>query len=214
MYLLALPFIMYKSKELNTFETDFIFTNIFEAFYSYIIISFIVAFYIMLPFCLYIILGFIQVGLFLYEKCFLNIFLIKIFILSLLAICFLYNIFLPLTFKFFLNFEELIKTTFFTLKLEQKIIDYVYFTLSIYLLVILGFQFPLVIYYLLKYEFISFLFLKENRRFFIISFFVVGCLLSPPDLYTLLILTIPLAICFETIFFSFQIKESYNLKKF
>jgi sec-independent protein translocase protein TatC len=212
MYLLALPFIRYKSKGFNIFETDFIFTSIFEAFYSYITISFIVSFYIMLPLFIYTILGFIQVGLFLYEKHLLSTLISNILILSVLAIFFIYSIFLPLTFKFFLNFEELIKTPLFTLKLEQKITDYVYLTLSIYVLVILGFQFPLIIYYLLKYECISFFYIKKKRRFFIITFFLLGCLLSTPDLYSLLLITIPLLILFEINFFFFQIKESY--KKF
>jgi Sec-independent protein secretion pathway component TatC len=88
MYLLAEPFLRHQSKRLYIFETDFIFTNIFEAFSSYITISFIVTIYIMLPFCSYIIFGFVQVGLFFYEKNLINIVFITITVLSLFSFFF------------------------------------------------------------------------------------------------------------------------------
>jgi Sec-independent protein secretion pathway component TatC len=125
-YLSAFSFLKYKLKNFF-FQTDFIFTNILEAFYSYLVMAVATSLYVTLPIFLYTTISFIQIGLFLYEKEQIYILIGNMVILFLLSLCFFYKFLLPSIFIFFLNFEEINKKSFFTLKLEQKIIDYIYF---------------------------------------------------------------------------------------
>ncbi|YP_001874788.1 sec-independent protein translocase protein TatC (mitochondrion) [Hemiselmis andersenii] len=213
MYLVALPFLKMKIGIITSLQHDFIYTNIFEAFTSYITLAFITTVYLLLPLFLYLIFGFFKLGLFSYEKNHISFLLRISFGLYIIAIFFLYLFILPLIFKFFLSFEEVTKTTFFTLKLEQKLIDFVFLILQFFTLFVLLFQIPIIFIYLLKQNIINFSFLKKNRRVFIVSIFIVSCFLSPPDLISLLVIATPLCTCFEIILFLLQIKESYKSLK-
>jgi len=210
MYLVAFPFLKLKTGLITSLQHDFIYTNIFEAFTSYLTLAFIITIYLVLPLFLYSLFEFLKLGLFAYEKNYIGFLLRVSLILYIIAIFFIYMLFFPLIFKFFLSFEEVTKTFFFTLKLEQKLIDFVFLILHFSTIFILLFQIPLIIVYLLKQNFISFTFLKNNRRFFIISIFIVSCLLSPPDLISLLIIAMPICVCFEIILFLFQVQHSYK----
>ena len=212
-YMLTLPFLKLKKLNLISNQTDFIFTNIFEAFSSYIFLSLIITVYLLLPIIIYSSFSFFKSGLIKHEKIYIA-FIIKLFLVcSILSIIFTHKAFLPLILKFFLSFEELIKTNLFTLKLEPKILDYLYMIINFNLGFTIIFQIPLILFLLLNQNFINLKFLEKNRKFFLITFIIVGGLFSPPDLYAQLLIAVPLSSFFEFILFFSYIKNHYKKRR-
>lgn len=212
-YIISNPFLQSKINRFHIIEKDFICTNIFEVFYTYILISFILALCLIIPVTMYILLDFFKIGLYSYEKKSLIQFLWLSFVLVLFTFIFIYVIVLPIFFSFFLNFED-ITTTYYTVKFEQKLIDYIYLTIDLFLTFLILSQLPLIVFCCLALNLISFKVLKSNRRLFIFISFIVGCLLSTPELTTLLLISFPLIISFELVCWFFELKTVYHLKFF
>ena len=209
MYLIALPFLSTKN---ITFEYDFI-SNISEIFVSYVNLGFFITIFVNLPFLLYHLFKFLKTGLFFFEQKQLYFFFKCSLVSVFLSGIFLYFLFWPLMLHFFVSFETLALSSkaLFTVKLEQRIQDYVYLIVSSGILFLVCFQLPIVCLFLLKNKFLTRSFLKQNRKILIILSFLVGLLLSPPDVFSLLIIAIPLTCSFEIIIMFLQFQASYSL---
>jgi sec-independent protein translocase protein TatC len=74
----------------------------------------------------------------------------------------------------------------------------------------LSFEFPIVIIFMTKIGLFSELFLKKNRKFFLIGILVFSALFSPPDIISQIGIAIPLIIFYELsiLFIRFFIKKS------
>lgn len=212
-YMFMLPFLNIKKVDSILYQSDFIFTNVSEAFSSYILVSFIVTIYLLLPLILYSCFSFLKSGLTKHEKNSLA-FIINFFLFCcILSIVFTHQIFLPLMLKFFLSFEELVKTNLFTLKLEPKILDFLYMTVRFVFWFMLVFQMPFSLFFFLNQNLINLNLLEKNRKLFLLTFVIIGGFLSPPDVYTQLLIALPLCLFFEFILFLSYIKKLYNISK-
>ena len=209
MYLIALPFLSTKN---IVFEYDFI-SNLSEIFVSYVNLGFFITIFVNLPFLLYHLFKFLKTGLFFFEQKQLYFFFKCSLVSVFLSGIFLYFLFWPLMLHFFVSFETLALSSkaLFTVKLEQRIQDYVYLIVSSGILFLVCFQLPIVCLFLLKNKFLTKSFLKQNRKILIVLSFFVGLLLSPPDVFSLLIIAIPLACSFEIIIMFLQFQASYSL---
>jgi len=209
MYLIALPFLSTKN---IIFEYDFI-SNVSEIFVSYVNLGFFITIFVNLPFLLYHLFKFLKTGLFFFEQKQLYFFFKCSLVSVFLSGIFLYFLFWPLMLHFFVSFETLALSSkaLFTVKLEQRIQDYVYLIVSSGILFLVCFQLPIICLFLLKNKFLTRSFLKQNRKILIVLSFFVGLLLSPPDVFSLLIIAIPLACSFEIIIIFLQFQASYSL---
>lgn len=209
MYLVALPFLSTKN---IVFEYDFI-SNVSETFLSYINLSFFITVFVNLPFLIYHLFKFLKTGLFFFEQIQLYFFFKYSIASVFLSGFFLYFFFWPLMLNFFVSFESLALSSkiFFTVKLEQRIQDYVQLIVSSGILFLICFQLPIICLFLLKNRFLTGSFLKQNRKIFIIIAVLIGAILSPPDIFSLLIIAIPLGLSFEVIIMLLQLQLSYTL---
>ena len=210
-YIIVNPFLKYRFDKLHITNYDFISTNMLEVFYTYIFVSILVTFILIIPLIIYIVFEFLSVGLYIYERIWLKNLLVVCLLLSITAIIFVYICLLPLFINFFLNLEEYQNTFFYIVKVEQKIFDYIYFTTKLLGLAIFFGQLPLIIYILLISKIITLDFMNLNRKLFIVICFIVGCILSTPEIYSLLLIAIPLLLSFETMCIVFEVKRSYNV---
>nr|YP_009476624.1 TatC [Chroomonas placoidea]AVM81117.1 TatC [Chroomonas placoidea] len=209
-YILTLPFLQIKKVNTNLNQSDFIFTNIFEAFSSYVLVSFVTTIYLLLPVISYSCFAFLKSGLMKHEQKY-TIFMIKLFLLCCsLALLFTHQIFLPFILNFFLSFEELVKTNLFTLKLEPKILDYLCMIINSFFLFTLIFQIPFSLFLLLNQNLINVYFLEKNRKSFLIISVIAGGVLTPPDICTQLIIALPLCLFFEFILLLSYMKKLYE----
>ena len=61
----------------------------------------------------------------------------------------------------------------------------------------LAFQMPLVIFFLAKIGLITAKFLRQNRRYAIIVILIIAAIITPPDVVSQLVVTMPLWLLFE-----------------
>ena len=168
-----------------------IFTNLPEMFFIYLKTGFIAGILLVSPFIFYQLWLFIAPGLYQQEKKYLVPFVIFSTILFLGGAFFGYFIVFPFGFKFFIGFAN---ENIQALPSVKQ-----YFSFSTKLLFAFGivFELPVVIFFLAKMGLVTPDFLRQKRKYAILLAFVVGAILTPPDIITQLMMAGPLIILFE-----------------
>jgi sec-independent protein translocase protein TatC len=75
--------------------------------------------------------------------------------------------------------------------------EYLSFASKLLLAFGLVFELPLIITFLAKLGIVSVSFLKKNRKYAILLFFVCAAILTPPDVVTQIMMALPLMILYE-----------------
>lgn len=192
------------------FGTKFIYTNLTEAFTTYIQLAVVTAILILYPIVLYHVWSFLLPGLYLYEKKILRTVFVISVILYLISTTIEYNIMLPIAYDFFQGFQLIGLEKAYNIELQAKIHDY--FVLSSKLIFAFSFCFQLPIVILVSY-YISpktYIWIKQKRRLFYISCLIVATLITPPDVFSQLIVVLPLIIFFELSLFNIKLLTQYN----
>jgi sec-independent protein translocase protein TatC len=98
---------------------------------------------------------------------------------------------LPYATNFFLSFGgETISNTW-------SFGAYVDFMVRLILAFGLVFELPLIIYFLVRLGIVTPEFLRSKRRYAIVLFLVLAAVISPPDIFTMVVLAVPLTILYE-----------------
>lgn len=145
----------------------FIFTDVTEAFYTSVEISFFFSFYAVIPLLLYQFWCFFIPSRFENQRKKVSFRFFFILIFLLLSIVFVYFFLLPKLYIFLLNFQ--INTSLLHLQLEARIKSYVQLICKIFILVSLFFQLPLIFLLLIKLEKIKMHVVTANRTKFFFS---------------------------------------------
>ena len=188
-------------------DKRFIFNTLGEAFSTCILISFNVAIFSTLCFCLLSLYIYIKPGLHKQESKNIKRFFCLFFINFLISFfIFLYFLF-PSVLTFFSYFESF---SLFELTLEAKIFDYVGLTLNLIYLLTIVFQIPLIVPFLISMRLIRVDYLISKRKELTFIFFVLGALLSPPELLSQLFVAVPLFLLMELLLFSLILSAEYG----
>jgi len=168
-----------------------IFTSLPEAFFVYLKAAFLAGIMAASPVILYEFWKFVAPGLYKKERVVLLpvVFLCSFFFIG--GALFGYFIVFPFGFKFFLGFA----TEFIRPLPSMK----EYFSFASKMLIAFGvvFEMPLIITLFSRLGLISVEFLKKNRKYAILLFFIVGAILTPPDVITQIMMAVPLMFLYE-----------------
>jgi sec-independent protein translocase protein TatC len=168
-----------------------IFTNLPEAFFVYLKTAFLAGVMAASPVILYQFWKFVAPGLYKKERVVLLpvVFLCSFFFIG--GALFGYFIVFPYGFKFFLGFA----TEFIRPLPSMK----EYFSFASKLLVAFGlvFELPLIITLFSRLGLVSVQFLKKNRKYALLLFFVGAAILTPPDVITQVMMAVPLMFLYE-----------------
>jgi sec-independent protein translocase protein TatC len=102
-----------------------------------------------------------------------------------------YFVVFPFGFKFFLGFASE------TIKPLPSMREYLGFSSKLLLAFGLVFELPLVITFLARLGIVSVDFLKKNRKYAILLFFIGAAILTPPDVVTQIMMALPLMLLYE-----------------
>ncbi len=102
-----------------------------------------------------------------------------------------YFIVFPLGFKFFLSFATE------TIRPLPSMKEYLSFAAKLLLAFGVCFELPLVLTALARLGVVTVDFLKKNRKYALLLFFVTAAILTPPDIISQVMLAIPLALLYE-----------------
>jgi sec-independent protein translocase protein TatC len=188
----------------------FIFTSLSEGLFSYMFISVFCSVCVTVPLFVYLMFNFYKHGFFKKEKDICIVFIKNSIILSSSSFLITYYYFFPVCIKFFLSFEQANNSFSFQLYMQPKIFDYLLLNVSFFIGFLLLFQLPVILSILINCNFIPLPFFCKNRRILILGCFIVGCAFSPPDVFSQVVVAIPLWSCIESIIFYNFIVKHYN----
>ena len=168
-----------------------IFTGLPEAFFTYLKVAFLSGIILATPIIFYEFWMFVAPGLYDKEKrlMFPIVFLSTLFFVG--GSFFGYFIVFPYGFKFFLGFASE------TIRPLPSMREYLSFASKLLLAFGVVFELPLIITFLAKLGMVSVSFLKKNRKYALLLFFVGAAILTPPDVVTQIMMALPLMVLYE-----------------
>lgn len=144
-----------------------------------------------MPFILLQFWQFIKPALFVNERKSGWLFLSGSILLFYLGVLFCFRVVLPLMFAF------LVGNVPPAITFSPDISRYLSFSLRMLLIFGLCFELPIIIRFLLMKKIVSKAKLTKTRPYVIVSAFIIGMLLTPPDVISQLLLAIPICLLFE-----------------
>jgi sec-independent protein translocase protein TatC len=168
-----------------------IFTGLPEAFFTYLKVAFLAGLMLAAPVIIYEFWMFVAPGLYDKEKRLMLpiVFLSTFFFIG--GTLFGYFLVFPWGFKFFLGFAS------DTIRPMPSMKEYLGFSAKLLLAFGLVFELPLVLTFLARLGVVSVEFLKKNRKYAILIFFVGAAILTPPDVVTQVMMALPLMLLYE-----------------
>ncbi len=168
-----------------------IFTGLPEAFFTYLKVAFLTGLMLSSPVILYQFWMFVAPGLYKTERrtLFPVIFLSTFFFVG--GALFGYFYVFPYGFQFFLGFAG------GTIKAMPSMKEYLSFSSKLLLAFGLVFELPLILTAMARMGIVSVDFLRKNRKYAILLFFILAAIITPPDVVTQIMMAIPLMILYE-----------------
>ena len=175
-------------------------------------LTLLVAFLIALPYLLYQLWSFVAPGLYKHEKRLVYPLLASSVFLFYLGIVFVYFILLPMMFQVIPQFVPE------TADFKPDIAQYLDFVVMMFMAFGIGFEMPIATILLIITGITTAEKLKTKRPYVIIGSFVIGMLLTPPDVISQVMLAIPMWLLFElglflSKFFKVRVKEASETSK-
>lgn len=172
-------------------EEKLIYTGLPEAFFTYLKVAFLAGILLAIPVITYQLWMFIAPGLYDKEKRFVLpiVFLSSIFFVG--GALFGYFVVFPFGFKFFMGFASDYVRPLPSMK------EYLGFSAKLLFAFGIVFELPLFITFLAKLGIVDVPFLKANRKYAILLFFVFAAILTPPDVITQILMAGPLILLYE-----------------
>jgi sec-independent protein translocase protein TatC len=168
-----------------------IFTGLPEAFFTYLKVAFLAGLILAGPVIIYQFWMFVAPGLYKKERRIM----IPIVVLSTFffigGALFGYFIVFPWGFQFFLSFAS------DSIKALPSMKEYLSFATKLLLAFGLVFELPIVITFLARLGLITVPFLRENRKYAVLLFFVGSAMITPPDVVTQIMMAFPLMLLYE-----------------
>ncbi len=173
--------------------TSLVFITATEPFFTYLKIGALAGLLVALPVIFWQIWSFIAPGLYKNEK----LYVIPFVMAS--TLCFAAGTFFGFSFVFPMVFKVLIEFGTGGGELSAMLSMGSYLSLSSKLLLAFGlvFELPVVIFFLARLGIVDHKMLARNRKFALLAAFLIGAMLTPPDVFSQAALAIPFIVLYE-----------------
>jgi len=166
-------------------------TDVASPFLTPFKLTMIVSLFLAIPFILQQIWGFIAPGLYRHEKRIAIPLLVSSTLLFYAGMAFAYFLVFPLMFSFFA------KATPEGVSMMTDIAAYLDFVMTLFFAFGVAFEIPVAVVLLVWIGVVDVKYLKKIRPYVIIGCFVVGMILTPPDIFSQTLLAVPMWLLFE-----------------
>ena len=177
--------------ELMPVGSKMIATEVASPFIAPLRVTIYTALLISVPYFFIELWGFIAPGLYKKEKAFVAPLIIYSTILFYFGIIFAYFVVSPIILSFFISSAP------DSIQVMTDINKYLDFILKLFFAFGFAFEIPVATFLLITTGLISKERIKKMRPYLIISFFIIGMFLTPPDIFSQLFLAIPMWVLFE-----------------
>jgi sec-independent protein translocase protein TatC len=166
-------------------------TDVASPFLTPFKLTMMVSLFIAIPVILYQIWGFIAPGLYKHEKRIAVPLLVSSILLFYAGMAFAYFLVFPLIFKFFASATPVGVT------MATDITNYLDFVMTLFFAFGVAFEIPVAVVLLVWIGVVDVKTLKKARPYVVIGCFVVGMILTPPDIFSQTLLAVPMWMLFE-----------------
>ncbi|MEZ5690980.1 MAG: twin-arginine translocase subunit TatC [Rickettsiales bacterium] len=174
-----------------------IYTGLAEAFLTYLKLSVFAGFLFSFP----VIAGqfylFLAPGLYKNEQRAIMPYLVAAPLLFIAGAAFVYYLIFPAAWSFFLGFESVGASDSLPIQLEAKVSDYLSLVTHLIVAFGLAFQLPVILVLLVRSGIMKLDSLKKGRRYAIVIIVAVAAIITPPDIFSQIALSIPLYMLYE-----------------
>ncbi len=178
-------------------------TEVTSPFFTPFKLTLVAAIFLAMPYVLYQAWSFIAPGMYRHEKRLAIPLLASSILLFYAGVAFAYFVAFPLIFGFFTSVAPQ------DITIMTDINSYLDFVLKLFFAFGLAFEIPIAVILMIWTGITTPEALASKRRYVIVGCFVVGMLLTPPDIFSQTLLAVPMWLLFEAgIFFGRLIKRS------
>lgn len=188
-------------------KMDLIYTTPAEAFMAQIRLAFTTGAVMTLPITFYQILAFIIPALRRVERRTVVPLIIFMNLLFFLGMAFSYYIVFPFALRFFMGFETETLQPLFTIS------RYISFVVTFLISFGAVFQIPVIFWFLGRIGLVSSQFLKKKRKFAVLIMAVLSAVITPPDIFSQLLMVAPLLVLYEIGIFLVRLTERQRRRK-
>jgi len=168
-----------------------IYTGLPEAFFTYLKLGLWGGIILALPVIFYQLWNFAAPGLYRNERRYVVPFVVWSTLMFIIGALFGYFIVFPVGFRFFLGFSDE------SIRALPAVAQYFSFSLKLLFGFGLVFELPVVMVFLAKMGLVNAPFLARQRKFAILLIFVIGAILTPPDVISQVFMALPLIVLYE-----------------
>lgn len=192
--------------QFENYNISLINTELSSQFMTHLSTSFILGALLSSPFIVYELFKFISPALYDSERKYSVSIAFIIYALFIVGLLMSYYILFPISFRFLATYQvdpDVINT----ITLDSYISTFT----SLTFLMGIVFELPIIVYVLGKMGFIDRVILKKYRPYALVAIMVISAIITPPDIFTLILVSIPLYGLYEiSIWVLPQSTESYN----
>jgi len=173
--------------------SSLVFINATEPFFTYLKIGALAALLVSLPVIFWQLWAFVAPGLYNHEKKYIFPFVIAS------SLCFGIGTYFGFFFVFPTIFTFLVTFGTSSGEINAMLSMGAYLALSSKLLLAFGlvFELPIVIFFLARMGVVDYAWLAKNRKFALLAGFIIGAILTPPDVFSQTALAIPFILLYE-----------------
>lgn len=159
-----------------------IYTNLTEAFFTYLKIAFFGGAFLTFPVLATQIWAFIAPGLYGAERRVVLPYLVATPVLFVAGAALVYYLIMPMAWQFFLGFQSTGAETALPIQLEARVGEYLNLVMVLMFAFGMCFQLPIILSLMARAGMVNADMLVKRRRYAIVGFFIIGALLTPPDI--------------------------------
>lgn len=173
--------------------SSLVFINATEPFFTILKVSALAGLVVAFPVIIWQVWGFIAPGLYAHEKKFAIPFVVFSSICFGTGTYFGFTLVFPMIFSFLVTYGTSVSGV------EAMLAMGAYLTLATRLLIAFGlvFELPIVIFFLARMGIVDHKWLSRNRKFALLLAFVMGAVLTPPDIFSQASIAVPFIVLYE-----------------
>ena len=174
-----------------------IYTALYEAFFTYVRVAAFGALCIAFPFMAWQLWMFIAPGLYRHERNAFVPFLVATPIMFVAGAAFVYYLILPFAIRFFLGFETPGGNGQLPIELQARVGEYLSFVMTLIFAFGFCFELPVLLVLLGRVGIVTSQGLASARRYAIVGVVALAAVVTPPDVFSQIALSVPLVALYE-----------------